>query len=127
MRVGAFHLKEPVPELDEPHAFAIVRPWIDAGSGGSLTLSCLETMLGGTELGRLRRPGTFFDLTRYRPTIHREVSIIDLDVPNAVITCAERDQGRDFLLFQIPEPHMLAEIYVDSILDLLKVFSVRRY
>ena len=127
MRIRAFDLTEPVPELNEPHAFAVVRPWIDAGSGGSLTLSCLEDIMGGTELGRLRRPGNFFDLTRYRPAVRREEERVDIDIPNAVVSYSKQEGGRDFLFLQLPEPHMLAEIYVDSVLELLKVFSVKRY
>lgn len=127
MRIRAFDLIEPVPELNEPHAFVVFRPWIDAGSGGNLTLSCLEDILGGTELGRLRRPGNFFDLTRYRPTVRREENRVDVDIPNAVISYGKQEEGRDFLFLQLLEPHMLAEIYVDSVLELLRVFSVKRY
>ncbi len=127
MRLGAFDLIEPVPELNEPHAFAIIRPWIDAGNGGSLTLSCLGDMLGDNELGRLRRPGNFFDLTRYRPTVQREEDHVDIDIPNAVISYAKQEIGHDFIFLRLPEPHMLAEIYVDSIVEFLNSFSVKRY
>ena len=127
MRVRAFDLAEPVPELREPHAFAIIPPWIDAGSTGSLTLSCLEGILDGSELGRLRRPGNFFDLTRYRPTVSRDDDRVELDIPNAVVTYGSQAGGSDFLFLRIPEPHMLAEAYVDSVLALLKAFSARRY
>ena len=67
MKLRAFDLVEPVPELNDPHAFAIIRPWVDVGGVGSLTLSCLEDHLGSSELAKLIRPGNFFDLTRYRP------------------------------------------------------------
>jgi len=127
MRLGAFDLVEPVPELNEPHAFAIIRPWIDAGSGGSLTLSCLGDILGDNELGKLRRPGNFFDFTRYRPKVRREENHVDIDIPNAVISYAKQERGHDFILMRLPEPHMLAEIYVDSIIELLRVFSAKRY
>lgn len=127
MRLGAFDLVEPVPELNEPHAFAIIRPWIDAGSGGSLTLSCLGDILGDNELGKLRRPGNFFDFTRYRPKVRREENHVDIDIPNAVISYAKQERGHDFILMRLPEPHMLAEIYVGSIVELLKVFSAKRY
>jgi predicted ATP-grasp superfamily ATP-dependent carboligase len=127
MRLGAFNLIEPVPELNEPHAFTVVRPWIDAGSSGSLTLSCLGNILSNTELGRLRRPGNFFDLTRYRPTVQRDEDHVDIDIPNAVISYAKQERGHDFLFLRLPEPHMLAEIYVDSVVELLNVFSAKRY
>ena len=69
MRIGAFELNEPVPELNDPHVFAMIRPWVDVGSVGTLTLNRLERYLGSTELGKLARPGNFFDFTRYRPTM----------------------------------------------------------
>ncbi len=127
VRLRAFDLGEPVPELNEPHAFAIIRPWIDAGSVASLTLSCLEADLGGKELARLVRPGNFFDLTRYRPTLHREEDRIEVEVPNTVINYGRKKESRDFLFLRLLEPHMLAEAYVASILELLKTFSVKRY
>ena len=118
---------EPLPELNEPHALAIIRPWVDAGSAGSLTLSCLETQLGAGELARLARPGSFFDLTRYRPSLRREEGRAEVDIPNVVVSYGVREGAHDFLFMQLLEPHMLAEAYVDSILELFKFFSVRRY
>jgi len=29
VRIDVFELNEPVPELNEPYIFAILRPWID--------------------------------------------------------------------------------------------------
>ncbi|MFX1266031.1 MAG: PAC2 family protein [Promethearchaeota archaeon] len=127
MRLGSFDLIEPAPKLHEPHAFAIIRPWIDAGSGGSLTLSCLGDILGDNELAKLNRPGNFFDLTRYRPTVRRSENRIEYDIPNAVISYAKQESGHDFLFLRLPEPHMLAEIYVDSVVKLLEAFSAKRY
>ena len=127
MKLRAFNLGEPVPELKEPHAFAIIRPWVDAGSVGSLTLSCLEDGLGCRELARLARPGNFFDLTRYRPTLRREQDRVEVEVPNVVVNYGRQEEGHDFLFLRLLEPHMLAEAYVDSILELLKTFSVKRY
>ena len=53
MKIGAFEINEPVPELRDPHAFAMVRPWVDVGSVGTLTLNRLERFLGSKELGKL--------------------------------------------------------------------------
>ena len=127
MKLRAFDLSEPVPELNAPHAFAIIRPWTDVGNVGSLTLTCLEDALGSSELAKLTRPSSFFDLTRYRPTLRREEGRTEVDIPNAVVTYSKQDDGPDFLFLRLPEPHMLAEAYVDSVVELLKTLSVRRY
>ena len=93
MRIGAFELTEPVPELRDPHAFAMVRPWVDVGSVGTLTLNRLERFMGSKELGRLARPGTFFDFTRYRPTIRLVDGVREVKIPNSTIRYAVSDQG----------------------------------
>jgi hypothetical protein len=72
MRLNSFELVEPVPELNQPHALAIIRHWTDVSGVGSLVLSCLETYLNAKELGELAHPGDFFDFTRYRPTLIRK-------------------------------------------------------
>ena len=72
MRIGAFEINDPIPDLNEPYVFAILRPWIDMNHVGSLTLNRLETQFGAKELGKLAKPGNFFDFTRYRPTLYFE-------------------------------------------------------
>ena len=79
MKIGEFELTEPLPELKEPHVFAMVRPWVDVGSVGTLTLARLENHLGAKELGQLTRPGEYFDFTRYRPNM--PVSYTHLTLP----------------------------------------------
>lgn len=127
MRFHAFDTSEPVPELNAPHAIAIIKPWIDVGNVGSLTLSCVENYLGSKELARLARPGNFFDLTRYRPTLLRKENGSEVDIPNTIINYGKQSGGHDFLLLRLLEPHMMAETYVDSVVELLKVFGVKRY
>ena len=127
MRLGAFELSEPLPELREPHALAILRPWIDVGNVGTLTLSRLESQLKALELGRLARPGNFFDFTRYRPTIYLKEGRRELEIPNTTIAYAKLDGRNDFLFLRLLEPHMLAETYIDSILKLFKRFGGKRY
>ena len=53
MRIGAFEVTEPVPELNDPYVFAILRPWIDVNNVGTLVLDELETQSGAEELARL--------------------------------------------------------------------------
>ncbi len=126
MRVGAFELKEPLPELQEPHALAILRPWVDAGGVGSLVLSRLEAQLEAQELGRLARPGNFFDFTRYRPTIYTHEGHRQLVIPNSIVTYS-RHGARNFLFLHLLESHMLGETYAEAVLQLLRRFGVKRY
>ena len=131
MRLRAFDLNEPVPELNGPHALAIIQPWTDVSSVGSLVLSCLEANLGAKELGKLARPGNFFDFTRYRPTLIRKENHSEVKVPNTDITYGvtygTQSGSHDFLFLKLLEPQMLAEVYVDSVVELLKTFGVKRY
>lgn len=127
MRVGAFDIVDPAPELRDPHVFAMVRPWVDVGSVGTLTLHRLERYLASNELGRLVRPGAFFDFTRYRPTVRTVDGKRELSIPNTVIRYARTQDGPDFLFFHLLEPHSNGEDYVDSLLDVIKHFNVKRY
>jgi hypothetical protein len=127
MRVGAFDLKEPLPELKDPYVFAILRPWIDVNNVGSLILDGLETQLEARELGRLAEPGHFFDFTRYRPTLYYEEGIRRISVPNTTLRYARREGGNDLLFLSLLEPHAHGETYVDSVLDLLKMLGVKKY
>jgi hypothetical protein len=127
MRVGAFELREPVPDIKGAHTMAVLRPWIDVGSAGTLAMSWLETHFGAEELGKLARPGSFFDFTRYRPTIHFKEGRRQMIIPNTLIRYAKREEGNDFLFLHILEPHMLGEVYVESVLRLMQKFSVERY
>ena len=106
---------------------AILQPWVDAGSVGSLTLSRLESYLASNELAKLRRPGSFFDFTRYRPTIYLKEDRREVQVPNTVVSYGKREGGHDFLFLSLLEPHMLAEVYIDSILQLFRALDVKRY
>jgi len=127
MRIGAFELNEPIPELKEPHVLATLRPWIDVNSVGSLTLDGLEAQFGAKELAKLAKPGNFFDFTRYRPTIYFEGGIRQVKIPNTVLSYAKREKGNDFLFLRMLEPHSLGEDYVDSVLQVLKALKVKRY
>lgn len=127
MRVGAFELADPVPELQDPHVFAMIRPWVDVGSVGTLTLNRLERFMGSKELGRLHRPGTFFDFTRYRPNMRLVDGTRQVKIPNSTIRYATTETGPDYLFFHLLEPHSNGEDYTDSILEVVKYFGVKRY
>lgn len=127
MRIGAFELDVPLPELREPHTFCMLHPWVNVGRVGSLVLSQFETYLKAKGLGRLAKAGNFFDFTRYRPTIYLEEGQRQLIIPNTFITYAKPRTGNDFLFLHLLEPHMLGEVYVDSVLMLLERFGTKRY
>ena len=127
MRIDAFDVKEPIPKLNDPYAFAILRPWIDVNNVGTLVLNELETQFGAVELARLAKPGHFFDFTRYRPTLYLEEGVRKVSIPNVTLRYAKREGGNDLLFLRLLEPHALSEVYVDSVLSLLKTFKVKKY
>jgi hypothetical protein len=127
MRIGCFHLHDPVPKLHEPYAFASLHPWIDVNGVGSLVISELETRLDATELAVLSRPGRFYDYTRYRPTIRIEDGIRDLSIPTTHIHYASRKGQSDIILLRLLEPHATSEFYVDSVVRLLTTLGTKRY
>ena len=127
MKIGAFELQEPLPELRDPHVFAMIRPWVDVGSVGTLTLNRLERYLGSKELGRLHRPGEFFDFTRYRPSMRLVDNERRVRIPNSIIRYATTENGPDYLFFHLREPHANSETYTDSILEIVEKFNVKRY
>jgi len=127
VRVGAFEVIGPIPYLNETHAFAVIPNWIDAGKSASLTLSHMERLFGGEELAALAKPGEFFDQTRYRPVLSRKDDTTQITVVNAMVTRGRRKEGCDVVFLRLPEPHMMAEAYVDSVVELLKTLGVKRY
>jgi PAC2 family len=127
VRIGAFEVEEPIPEFNDPYLFAILRPWIDVNNVGSLVLNELETQYGAKELARLAKPGHFFDFTRYRPTLYYEEGIRRVSIPNMTLRYARREGGNDLLFLHLLEPHALSEVYVDSVLRLLKTLKVKKY
>src|SRR5256885_16356516 len=97
MRIGAFEVAEPVPELRDPHALVMIRPWVDVGSVGTLTLQRLERHFHARELGRLARPGTFFDFTRYRPNVRLVNGEREFTCPNSIVNYAQPESGPGLL------------------------------
>ncbi|MFC1920301.1 PAC2 family protein [Chloroflexota bacterium] len=127
MRIRAFEVDEPVPELEETHAFAMLNPWVDVGSVGTLVLSWLEEHYKAKDLARLHRPGDFFDFTRYRPTSRLRGEQRQVTVPNTFVTYSKQEKGNDVLFLRMLEPHSHGEVYIDSILRILAKFNVRKY
>jgi hypothetical protein len=105
----------------------MIRPWVDVGSVGSLTLRQMERHFQGQQLGKLARPGTFFDFTRYRPTVRIVSGQREMTYPNSFVNYAQPLNGPDLLFLHLLEPHAMAEDYVESIVALLKQFGVSVY
>ncbi len=127
MRVGAFEIDEPLPELHSPHAFAVLRPWVDVGGVGSLTANTLENTFNSRPVGRLARPGNFIDFTRYRPVIRLISNQRSVAIPNSYIDLAVQPDGNDLVFFHLLEPHMFGETYAESLLKVLQLFGIERY
>ncbi len=127
VRIGAFSLTEPIPELNETCAIATLHPWIDVNNVGTMVLHELESQFQASEVARLARPGHFFDFTRYRPTLSHEEGMRRVSVPNVIIRSATREGAADLLLLHLLEPHASSELYVDSVLKLLARFNVTKY
>jgi len=97
MRVGAFEIDDPIPELTEPHALATLRPWVDVGRVGRHTLIRLERHMDAQELGRLARPGDFYDFSRYRPRVMNVGVERRINIPNTTVLYSKREQPPDLL------------------------------
>jgi hypothetical protein len=129
MKIGAFEVLEPLREPRNTHALVMIRPWVDVGSVGSLTLRQMERHFQAQQLGALARPGTFFDFTRYRPTVKIVNGQREMTYPNSFVNFApaDTDTAPDLLFLHLLEPHAMAEDYVDSLIEVLESFNVRVY
>lgn len=127
MKVGIFELIDPLPDLKDPHAIALLRPWIDVGSVGTIALTKLERHFGAKELGRIARPGNFYDFTRYRPIMRTTEGNRALNIPNTIINYAVREEAPDLLFFHLLEPQAFGEDYTDSILEVIDKLGVKQY
>ena len=127
MRVGEFEINEPVPELKDPHVLAVLRPWIDVGNVGTLSLERIERHYQAEELGRLARPGRFYDFTRYRPRSYIDQGRRGLSIPSTVIRYIIREDSPDLVFAHLLEPHIYGEDYTESMVELLKFLGAKRY
>lgn len=127
MRIGPFEMVEPLPELEEPHALVMLRPWVDVGSVGTIVLSRLERHLDAVEIGKLARPGNFYDFTRYRPVIAMREGVRDVTIPNSFIYACRREGARDLLLFHLLEPHAFGEDFAEGVTEVLQALKAVRY
>ena len=127
MRIGEFDIAEPVPELRDPHMLAVLRPWIDVGNVGSLSLGRLERHLRSKELGRLYRPGRYYDFTRYRPRSYLVSGSREVTIPNTILRYSNPENGPHLITAHLLEPHLYGEDYSDALLEIIRHFGVKQY
>ena len=127
MKIGHFEFNEPVPDIKESHVLAVLRPWIDVGGVGTLSLSRLERHLRAKEIGRLESPGRFYDFTRYRPRSFMIEGKREFNVPITIIRHAQMSEGPDLLLVHLLEPHLYGEEYVETMLEVFEYLGVKKY
>ena len=106
MLTGHFSLQEPLPELRDPHVLAVLRPWIDVGNVGTLGLDRVERHLKAQELGRLEKPGRFYDFTRYRPRSYIDQGKRGYSIPSTIFRYAVREEPPDLVFAHLLEPHV---------------------
>ena len=128
MRIGEFELVDPLPEMKNTIAIGMLRPWVDVGRVGTLSLRKLQQYLGAKEIGRLARPGKFFDFTRYRPRMRIVNGNRVFTKPNTVIHHAHDEYAdRDYLFIHVREPHNFGEDYSEAIVQVLQHCNVVEY
>ena len=113
--------------MKDPHVLAVLRPWIDVGSVGSLSLRRIERYLGAKEIGRLVRPGRYYDFTRYRPKSVIRKGKREYTVPTTTVKVAVRETGPDLVTLHLLEPHSYGEDFTDSVNEMLERLGVKRY
>jgi hypothetical protein len=64
LQIGGFQLNNAADDIDHTSVFAILRPWIDVNNVGTMVLNELERQFNAIELGRLSRPGNFYDFNQ---------------------------------------------------------------
>ncbi len=127
MRIGDFEIPEPLPELKDPHVLAVLRPWIDVGRVGTISLRRIERHLNATEIGRLERPGRYYDFTRYRPRTRMRRGKREYRIPSTTLKAAVRENGPDLVTLHLLEPHAYGEDFTDSVNEVLDILGAKRY
>jgi hypothetical protein len=127
MEIGWFDFDPPEVLLRDPHAIVMLRPWINVGNVGTLVLTRLATMFQAEEVARLRRPGHFYDFTRYRPEMKWVDGEREITSPNSKIEIVRRDEAPDLVLVHLLEPHSNSEDFNESVLQMLEALGVTTY
>ena len=100
MNKEEFELDIPFSKYKDSHFISILRPWINVGNVGHNAISRLVKIFDLEEIGKLRKPSKYYDMTRYRPEILNENGERKIRVPNTVIFGKKNpSQQNIFLLY----------------------------
>ena len=109
-------------------AISNLRPWINAGRVGTISLNKLKNLTDEKKIGSLENPGTFFDFTRYRPRFKYENEIRKLIIPNVEIHLGQhKNKDMSFIFIDLREPHYNAELLIDSLYNFLSECKIQEY
>jgi len=97
------------------------------GRVGTMSLGRIEQHLHAQELGRLARPGRFYDFTRYRPRSILKEGQREFSIPSTIFRYAVREEAPDLIFVHLLEPHMHGEDLTDSVVEVLKSLGAQRY
>ena len=103
-----------------------LQPWVDVGSVATMTLAYMGETLKAQPLGKLARPGRFFDFTRYRPMLTRQDGKRIVTVPNTHLHYATGDD-RDWILLHTLEPHAHGDEFVEGLIELVVRLGVSEW
>ncbi len=92
-----------------------------------MSLSFLEETWKARPLAQLKRPGNFFDFTRYRPLVYQKGEQREFTIPNTFLRHARSEGGEDWILAHALEPHAHGEDFVEGFLELMKELDVGLY
>ena len=109
-------------------AISNLRPWINAGRVGTISLNKLKNLTNAKKIGSLEDPGTFFDFTRYRPRFKYENEIRKLIIPYVEIHLGQhKEKDMSFIFIDLREPHYNAELLIDSLYNFLSECKIQEY
>ena len=127
MNIEEFELNIPVSSYKNSHFISILRPWINVGNVGHNSISRLVKIFNLEEIGRLKKPSKYYDMTRYRPELLNENGERKIRVPNTVVFGNKNQSDENIFLLYLLEPHNFAEDFNLAIIDLIKNLNGKRY
>jgi len=127
LNIEEFELNIPVSSYKNSHFISILRPWINVGNVGHNAISRLVKIFNLEEIGRLKKPSKYYDMTRYRPELLNENGERKIRVPNTVVFGNKNQSDENIFLLYLLEPHNFAEDFNLAIIDLIKNLNGKRY